>query len=222
VAADLDRPVAVVGHQHGLEHAPGVQLDLALRARHRAGRQVGLGAGRRGGARRGRERRPDHRGLEVALLRGDGVVNRHQLRAVRERRLDLHLGDHLGHARHDVGDAQQLAAGHHHVGHGAPVADPLHHLRRDQRRRLRRVQFHPARQPLLRQPAALVQLQVVDLARRELHAARGARREQATDRAGAYAGAKHPEKGLYIATAAARRQSQRTVFDFGLSRRDPF
>ena len=48
-----------------------------------------------------------------------------ELGAVRERRLDLDLGEHLGHAFHHVVPAEHVAPGLHQVGHGAPVARPF-------------------------------------------------------------------------------------------------
>ena len=60
------------------------------------------------------------------------MVHRDELGAVRERPLDLHFVDHLGHAVGDVFDAQQLAAEIHQLGDRSSVADELEQLRRDE------------------------------------------------------------------------------------------
>ena len=70
---------------------------------------------------------------------------------------------------HDVGAAEQLAAQVHQLGDGAAVADELHHLRADQRDRLGVIQAKPARQPFLREIAGLMERELVELVRCQMH-----------------------------------------------------
>ena len=53
------------------------------------------------------------------------MVDGHELRSVGERRLDLDLGDHLGHALEDVVAREDRGAVAHEVLDAAPVACPF-------------------------------------------------------------------------------------------------
>jgi hypothetical protein len=68
-----------------------------------------------------------------------------------ERRLDLDLDDHLGHAVHDVVAGQHAAARVHQIGHGPAVTRPFEHEGREDGDRLGMVQREPPGPPLPRQ-----------------------------------------------------------------------
>src|SRR5262245_44603474 len=53
----------------------------------------------------------------------DRMMDSDELRSVRERSLDLHLVDHLGHAFHDVVAPEDRLPGGHQLGNGATVTD---------------------------------------------------------------------------------------------------
>ena len=57
----------------------------------------------------------------------------------------------------------------HQLGDRAAVADELHHLRADQRHRLGIIQAQAAREPLLREIARLMQRELVELVRCQMH-----------------------------------------------------
>src|SRR5262245_19384599 len=71
----------------------------------------------------------------------NGMMNRHQFRPVRERALDLHFLEHLGHPVHHVVPGQDRDAEGHQVGDGGAVPDALQDLGGDQRQGLRLVQL---------------------------------------------------------------------------------
>ncbi len=96
-------------------------------------------------------------------------MDRHELAPIGERALDLHFDDHLRHLVHDVRAPEQLAAQIHQLGDRAAVADELHHLRADQRDRLGVIQAHAACEPLLREIASLMQRELVELVRCQMH-----------------------------------------------------
>ena len=97
------------------------------------------------------------------------MVHRHELAAVRERALDLHFDDHLGHLVHDVCAAEQLTAEIHQLRDRAAVANEFHDLRADQRDRFRIVEAQPAREALLCEIAGLMQRELVELVRCQMH-----------------------------------------------------
>src|SRR5580704_9571467 len=69
----------------------------------------------------------DHRGqLAVRLL--DGVVNRDQLRAIGESRLDLNLVDHLRDTFHYLVATENFCTEAHDLRNGFAVTGRLHHL----------------------------------------------------------------------------------------------
>ena len=103
------------------------------------------------------------------MLRDDGMMDGHQLRPVRKRSFDLHLVDHVGDAVEDIGSAQQPATQIHQLGHRAAVADEFQELCRDERRGLDVIEAQAPRQALLRQHTRLVEDQLVDLARCQMH-----------------------------------------------------
>jgi hypothetical protein len=71
-------------------------------------------------------------------------MDRHQLGAVGEGRLDLHLAQHRRDAIHDVVRRQDLAARLHQLGHRPTVAGGLEHERAEDRDGLRVVQAQAA------------------------------------------------------------------------------
>ena len=101
----------------------------------------------------------------------DRVVDRHELGAVREGPFDLNFVDELRHAVHHVGAPEQLPPDVHQLGDRAAVADELEDLRGDERDRLGMIQPHAPRQPLLRQHAGLMQRELVEFLRGQMHSA---------------------------------------------------
>lgn len=71
-------------------------------------------------------------------------MNRHELRAVRERRFDLDFVNHLGHAGHAVIPFQNRRPEAHQVGDGFSVPRALHDLVSDDRDRLGIVELYAA------------------------------------------------------------------------------
>src|SRR6476620_4091174 len=61
----------------------------------------------------------------MGVLLSDGIVNRDELGAVRERGLDLDVVDHLGHPFHDVVAGEQRGSVAHQVRHCPAVACPF-------------------------------------------------------------------------------------------------
>ena len=100
------------------------------------------------------------------------MVDGHELGAVRERPLDLHLVDQLGHSLHHLAMAEHLAPDVHQLGDTAPLADELEQLRRDQRDGLGVAQPEPAGESLLRDHPRAVQDELVELPRGQVHGAR--------------------------------------------------
>ena len=109
------------------------------------------------------------------MLGDDRMVDGHELRPVGERALDLDLGDHLGDAVEHLVRAEQPAAEVHELGDRPAVTDELEQLRRDERHRLDIVQPHAAREPLLREEPRLVEDQLVDFTRGQMHSTRAHR-----------------------------------------------
>ena len=170
VAADLNRTVAAVRDRNAYAVASFVQYQLAVLRFDRAGRGIELQRHRlavtRGGC-------GDEAAVERELARAAGrdnrMVHRDELGAVWECPLDLHFVDHLGHTVGDVFDAQQLTAEIHELGNRSSVPDELEHLRRDESHGFGMIEAQTARQPFLRQHASLVEEQLVDFARRQMH-----------------------------------------------------
>src|SRR6266446_9205853 len=77
----------------------------------------------------------------------DRMMDRDELRSVRERPLDLHLVDHLGDAFHDVIAPEDRLPGGHQLGDGAAVADAFEDLRGDEGDRLRVIELEAASTP---------------------------------------------------------------------------
>ena len=133
------------------------------------------GARRRKGARvRDRQEAPVQRQREVAVVRGERVVDGDQLGAVHERALDLHLVQHVRDGGQHVPLAEDATADVHEVGHAEvrpirPVADELEQHGRDERRRLGQVETHAAREPLLREGPGGVKRELVHLTGGEMH-----------------------------------------------------
>ena len=92
-----------------------------------------------------------------------------QFGAVGESRLDLHLGDHLGDALHDIIAAQQGTAVVHQIGDTATIACALHDRSADVRHRLGIVEFQTAVLAPLGEQCRGEQQQFVFFSRGELH-----------------------------------------------------
>src|SRR5262249_59807233 len=91
-------------------------------------------------------------GLEThAALSADRMVDRDELRAVREGALDLHLVDHLRDAFHHVVTPKDRQSRFHQLRDRAPVADALQNLRRDDCERFRMIELETARAATPRQ-----------------------------------------------------------------------
>src|ERR1700680_1029353 len=61
-----------------------------------------------------------------------GLMDRHQFGAVRKRRFDLHIGDHLGYAFHSLPARDQLSAAVHQVRDGLSITRAFENKVRDQ------------------------------------------------------------------------------------------
>ena len=170
VRGRLDRPVASVDHRKLDQVAPGVELNARLSDDDLPRLAGDLLLAEDGEVGHGEERTIEGEG-KVSILRRDRRVHRKQLRAVRERGLNLNLG----HERRDAGKhltrPEQLLPAGHQCGHRCAVADHLHHLGGDQSDRLRRIQLHTAGETPLCELASRCQAHVVELARGEVHAA---------------------------------------------------
>src|SRR5437867_342126 len=92
------------------------------------------------------------------------IVNRHELRAVRERPLDLDLADHLGHAVHHGIGAEDASAKTHDLRHRLAVANELGDFRCDEGDRFRMIELQAASPPLARQLAGRKNQEFVDFA----------------------------------------------------------
>ena len=170
VAAHLNGTVAAVGDDEGDRCAAAVDLYLAGQRHHLAGVNVACGDDALELRHRNRQEAPIEREAEVAVLEGDRVVHRHELRAVREGPFDLHLVDHLRHAVHHLRATEEATPDVHQIGDAPPVANQLEELRRDERDRLGVRQAQAAREALLREEARAVEDELVDLAGCEVHA----------------------------------------------------
>jgi len=153
--ADLDRPVA------GVDDAqPGPRPTRAGGDRAGGGQHL---AGYGGPFRVG--------GVSGRIAGADRVVDGHQLRAVREGRLDLHLGQQGGDPGQHVVRRQHLATGLHQVGHGAAVASGLQHERAQHRDRLGVVEAQSATTPSPGQLGGVGDHQALLLVRGQQHRA---------------------------------------------------
>jgi hypothetical protein len=103
------------------------------------------------------------------VVGGDRMVDRDQLAAVRKRPFDLHFDNHFGNVFHDIGATEQLTTQIHQFRHRAPIANQLHDLRADERNRFRVIQPKTAREAFLREIARLMQRQLVELVRCQMH-----------------------------------------------------
>ena len=96
-----------------------------------------------------------------------------ELGAIGEGAFDLHVGEHLGDALLHLGAAEQLAPDVHELGDGVARADELEDLRGDERDGLGIVKPQSACQALLRQKPRVVEEELVDVARGEVHRSDG-------------------------------------------------
>src|SRR4051812_9302282 len=99
----------------------------------------------------------------------DRVVDGDQLRAVRERGLDLDVRDHLGNPLHNVLPGQDRGAVAHQVRHGPPVPGPFDQLVGDDGHRLGVVQLEAPPLPPARQISRHDDLELLLLARNQVH-----------------------------------------------------
>src|SRR5687767_3358005 len=97
------------------------------------------------------------------------MVHGNELGPVGEGALDLDLVNHVRYPVSHVYRPEQLAPEIHELRDGTTVANEFEQLCRDQRHRLRMVQPDPAREPLLREKASLMEHQLVDFTRCQMH-----------------------------------------------------
>jgi len=167
VRPDLDRPVAGVGYRQLDQVAAGIDGDgpqrIAGQSRAGHGGVGGLLLGAQRGEQRRRiggqgQERPGQRQAEIALLGGDGGVDRQQLGAIGKGGLDLHVLHHLIDSWLDVTSAQELLAQCHEIGDRfVPISDALHHLHGDEGDGLGLVEPDAPGQTVLGQTASIVQ-----------------------------------------------------------------
>ncbi len=130
VAADLDGAVPLARDLESDAAAALVESHAPLDDDHGTGGVGGIvcrGRGRREdvGRRRGQEAAVQRLG-EVPVLRRDGIVHRHQVRADGERALDLDLVQRAHDGRQHVAASQHRRADGHEVRHRVPaIADQL-------------------------------------------------------------------------------------------------
>src|SRR5580693_6878143 len=105
----------------------------------------------------------------IICTSSDRLVHGDELGAVRERRLDLDLGDHFGDAVHHLGAADDVGAGFHQFGDATPVARAFDDEIRDQRNRFGMIELDAAFEPPPRHHRRHGDQQLVFLARGELH-----------------------------------------------------
>src|SRR5579859_7084545 len=129
VRADLNRPVARVGHAQSNDGAAGVNLDWLIGQNVRTGRVSHLTP------------------LSYSTGSNDGVVTGNELRSVRKRRFDVDDRNVVGNTVHHVGASENLTAQSHDVGHRLAVARAFEQRLGDQRYRLRNVEFQTAGAP---------------------------------------------------------------------------
>src|SRR4051812_22638603 len=98
------------------------------------------------------------------------MVNGDELGSVRERAFDLNLGNHVGDAVHHRVDGEDRRTEAHDLGDRPTVANELEDLRGDERDRLGMIQLEAAAATLPRQLAGRKDQQLVDFARRQVHA----------------------------------------------------
>src|SRR6266446_793061 len=99
----------------------------------------------------------------------DRMMDRDELRSVRERPLDLHLVDHLGHAFHDVVAPEDRLPGGHQLGNGATVTDAFEDLGGDERDRLGMVELEAPGAPAARHLGRGEDQELLLLPGREVH-----------------------------------------------------
>src|ERR1700720_5055715 len=96
-------------------------------------------------------------------MRGD------EFRAIRERRLDLDLQNHFGHAVHHLAARKERGSMTHEIGYGATVARALDDRRREVCDGLGIVELYAAREAPLRDERRGEEQQLVLLSRGEFH-----------------------------------------------------
>src|SRR5262249_40722981 len=141
--ADLDRPVAGIGDRQRGRLATGIELDLAVLDEHFTG---------------------DH-GLPSSYR----LVHRHQLRSIRERRLDLDVVDHFRNAVHDLAAGEHVRARIHQLGNGLAVARTFDDEIGDERHRLGMIELDAALAPPARHHRSHGDEQLVFFTRGQVH-----------------------------------------------------
>ena len=107
--------------------------------------------------------------FKVAMLEGDGMMDRDQFCAVGESAFHLHFFDHTGDPTHDFVATQKLASEIHQLGDRLPVPDELEQLRGNQCHRFRVIEAHTAGQALLSEKPSVMQNQLVQFTRGKVH-----------------------------------------------------
>jgi hypothetical protein len=116
-----------------------------------------------------RQKASVERECEITVIARDRIMNRDELRTVRERPFDLHVVHKLGNTREHLPSAEDPSPDVHEVGHGATVANELKKLRGEQGNRLGVTQAEATREALLREKSSAVKDQFVEVARRKVH-----------------------------------------------------
>jgi hypothetical protein len=169
VTTNLNRPIALVGNTQLATLAAGVESDLlALDGDHGARlavRRIHLRLREREQVlRRHGQKRAVQCGLQVAIVTTDRIVDRHQIRAVRKRALDLDLGQQRGYRGQHVPSPQHRLAQVLQRGDAVhSVADMLLEVVGDQRGCFYLIQLQPPRETPLREEADLAYDQLVEL-----------------------------------------------------------
>src|SRR5258708_5494611 len=80
----------------------------------------------------------------VASCSANRLMNSYELRPIRKRRFDLHIGNHFGYTLHHIAACEECCAIAHEVGDGSTVARSFKDGTRNERNRFRIVELEPA------------------------------------------------------------------------------
>src|SRR6185295_12975129 len=141
MGSHLDRTIAVIVDAHSYSRRAGVELDRLV--------PQDVFAGNHGSA--------------------DGIVDGHQLGAVREGAFDLHFVNHLRNAFHDIVARQDLCAQGHQLGDGFSVTYALEHFSGDEGDGFRVIELQAARLAAPRDVGGSKDQQLVDFTLGETH-----------------------------------------------------
>src|SRR2546423_1254366 len=106
---------------------------------------------------------------QVAIRRGDWVMNGDQFGAIGKSAFDLNLGDHFRNARHDLISPKELPAKIHQFGDAFAVADEFEELGRDEGEALGMIKANAASQSFLGKKTCVMKQEFVYLTRRQVH-----------------------------------------------------